>query len=281
MSFFSYGKELIKGYRIVGEIISGQSATIYKAQDRVGNIFAVKLLSDYSSMVADKLTKKLGKPWEGERLASLDHPNIVRVFKYGVSDGRYYIVMEYLGGGNLSLLIRQPGDPLRGRRVQVLRQIGNAIAYIHSLGIIHRDIFTRNVLFTRDGTPKLIDFGVAMQKGDRLRDTGVRTGRPRYMAPEVIRYNRFTEQSDIFSFGVMMFDIFGGENPIRATDRTMAMRAQLETELPPIRKFNPQCSRDLERIIQKATARDTFERFQAMENLLRELGRLPPRDYEL
>lgn len=269
------------GYKIVGEITAGTSATIYRAQDAAGNQVAIKLLSEYSSMVAEKLTKRLGKPWEGPRIASLSHPNIVKVFRHGKTGDRYYIVMEYLPGGNLGLLLQYQDDPLKGRRLDIVKQIGRALAYVHSKGIIHRDMYPRNILFTSDGVPKLIDFGVAMQKGDRLRDTGVRTGRPRYMAPEVIKNNTFSELSDIFAFGITIFDTFGGRNPITATDRSVALLKQLEVELPPIRQFNPAASQDLERLIQKATQKDMALRFRTMEELLRALNALPPSDSNL
>jgi len=278
---FRFGTELVPGYKIVGEITAGTSATIYRAQDAAGNQVAIKLLSEYSSMVAEKLTKRLGKPWEGPRIASLSHPNIVKVFRHGKTGDRYYIVMEYLPGGNLGLLLQYQDDPLKGRRLDIVKQIGRALAYVHSKGIIHRDMYPRNILFTSDGVPKLIDFGVAMQKGDRLRDTGVRTGRPRYMAPEVIKNNTFSELSDIFAFGITIFDTFGGRNPITATDRSVALLKQLEVELPPIRQFNPAASQDLERLIQKATQKDMALRFRTMEELLRALNALPPSDSNL
>jgi len=262
------------GYRFLGAVAQGRISTLYRAEHaETSELVALKVLSEYGCRVAEKLSRKLKKDWEGERALKLQHANVVRTHSCGVHRGRYYIVMEFLPGGTLAGLVQSHSPAIQGKKIEIMRQAARGLEYIHSQGTIHRDICPRNVMLASDGVAKLIDFGVAASKGDRIRNTGRRTGRPAYMAPELIRYNRFDERTDIYAFGVSLYEVVTGQRPVRVSDDTFeALTATLNAEIRPPSTIRPSISKRLENLIMRALAERLHVRYPSVSRLLDDLA---------
>jgi serine/threonine-protein kinase len=258
---------------LLERIAEGKLSYMFRGEHvKTQEVFAIKVLTDYGCDVADKLTRKLKKEWEGERAVKLVHENVVRTLAQGIQHGRYYLVMEYLRGGNVAQLLRSSSPQLAGRRVAVIRDAGRGLAYVHGQGIIHRDMCPRNVLLSGRGVPKLIDFGVSAERGDRIRNTGTRTGRPAYMAPELIRSNHFDERTDIYAFGMSLYEMCTGRRPLRGNEDTFqALAAALNTEVPPPSTMRPSIDPRLEKLIMRALDPRPQRRFPSMDLLLERL----------
>ncbi|HPD16422.1 MAG TPA: serine/threonine-protein kinase [Planctomycetota bacterium] len=267
-------------HRATERIAVGRISTLYRGEHvRTREPVAIKVLSEYGDRVADKLTQKLKKPWEGERALALQHPNVVRTIACGREHGHYYIVMEYLAGGNAASLLQIKSPLVEGRKIEIMRQAARGLEYVHSRGIIHRDICLRNIMLAADGTAKLIDFGVAAHKNDRIRDTGRRTGRPAYMAPELIRHNHFDERTDIYAFGVALYELACGQKPYRTSDDPQeALTIVLNTPIPGPSTVRPSVSRPLEKIILQAIDPRPQARYQSVSYLLDDLSRVTDAD---
>ena len=265
--------EVYGDYQVVEKIAVGRMSTLYRGSHvKTGEVAAIKVLSDYGCRVADKLTRKLHKEWEGSRAAKLEHRNVVRTMGCGKEHGRYYILMEFLPGGNLADLLRTESPTIDGHKIEIMRQAGRGLEYVHGCGIIHRDICPRNFMLSAYGAAKLIDFGVAAERGDRIRNTGRRTGRPAYMASELIRTNRFNDMTDIYAFGVSLYEVVTGRRPFRVTDDTFkALSAILNAEAPRPTQLRPSIDPRLEAVILKAMAAEAKERYATMTDLLSDL----------
>jgi serine/threonine protein kinase len=268
--------EIFANYRLFDVVAQGRLSVMYRGEDaKTGEPVAVKILTPYACKVADKLSRKLKKPWEGERALKLQHTHLVRTITCGKTQRRYYIVMEFLEGGTLSQAIQSNSPTIQGRRVEIMRQAASGLEYVHKRGVIHRDVCTRNVMLDADGVAKLIDFGVAADKGDRIRDTGQRTGRPSHMAPELIRTTRFDERTDIFALGVSLYEAITGRRPFHSRDETFETLASvLNTEATPPRKVNPQISEQLEAVILRVLAPHRALRYPSVTELLADLERV-------
>lgn len=268
------GDGFVGGYRVVGEpIAEGPMSVVYKAMARkqTDGAVAVKVLKDSAARMARRLSIDLGKQWEGERAAELTHPNVVRTLECGCESGTYYVVMEYVDGPNLASLIHAHSPLLEGRRISIIRQIAHGLAYIHGKGLIHRDVCPKNVLVDSTGHAKLIDFGVAVAKTDKLKNTGRRTGRPSYMAPELIRDNTFDVRTDIYAFGVTIYEISTGAKPLAGADRYETMRLHLHSDPTPAAEVNKSVPQAVSDIIARCLAKDPEQRFQTTDELLEEL----------
>jgi len=268
------GSCVIAGYRVVGEpIAEGPMSVVYKASgaEQSDGAVAIKVLKDSAARMARRLSDDLGKEWEGERAVSLAHPNVVRTLECGCEAGSYYVVMEYIDAPNLASLIHDQSPFLDGRRISVIRQIVHGLAYVHGKGLIHRDVCPKNVLVDASGHAKLIDFGVAVAQADKLKNTGRRTGRPSYMAPELIRDNTFDVRTDLYAFGVTMYEISTGAKPLAGADRYETMRLHLHSDPTPAREVNNNVPLALSGIISRCLAKDPDQRFQTADELLKEL----------
>lgn len=273
------GKDFLGEYRILGEpIADGPMSVVFRAvglpmgsAETADRLVAIKVLKDSAARMARRLQTELGMPWEGERATQLLHPNVVRTIRCGCESGTFYMVMEFIGGAPLSSLIYEGSPLLDGRRIAIIRQIAQGLAYIHGSGIIHRDICPKNVLVDSTGHAKLIDFGVAISAGYRLQDTGRRTGRPSYMAPELIRDNVFDVRTDIYALGVSMYELSTGAKPLAGADRYEKMRLHLFSSPNPPADVNRRVPPALSELIVRCLVKDPGRRVQSADDLLREL----------
>lgn len=198
----------------VEEYLGGGMSRVYRAKDSVlGRRVALKILAD---SVASDPEAKARFLQEARLASSIAHENIIAVYDFGEEDGRPFMVMEFLEGESLRDAIekRRTGD--FARRLQIALQVGRAIGHIHLKKIVHRDIKPENIHLDPLGRAKLMDFGIAKSDGMRLTKTGFTLGTPYYMSPEQVLGQDVTTQADVYSFGVLLYELLAGKKPIEA-----------------------------------------------------------------
>jgi serine/threonine protein kinase len=250
-------------YRIVEKIGMGGMATVYKAFDPTTDRYvAVKVLPDrYSD--DPKFLARFER--EAKAIAGLEHMNILPVHAYGEQDGTSYLVMRYLETGTLSDLLRQGSPPL-GETARLFGQIAGALDYAHQKGVIHRDVKPSNVLLDSQNNAYLTDFGIArmIEGSSDLTGTGMALGTPQYMSPEQCRGQKdLTAATDIYSLGVMLYQMVTGRLPFEAETPLATIQMHLFDPLPPPRTVRADLPESVERVILKAMAKQPELRFES------------------
>jgi formylglycine-generating enzyme required for sulfatase activity/tRNA A-37 threonylcarbamoyl transferase component Bud32 len=253
-------------YHILEQPGEGGMATVYKAYDtRLERDVAVKIIrrGAFPLEQLDSMLKRFER--EAKALARLMHPNIVGVIDYGEYKGSPYLVMPYLPGGTLKEKLGQP-MPWQ-EAVRLLLPVAQALEYAHAQNIIHRDIKPSNILLTSNGLPMLSDFGIAKildtEAGQTLTGTGVGVGTPEYMAPEQW-VGKVTPQSDIYSLGVVFYEMLTGRKPYTADTPAAVLIKQTNDPLPPPRQFVPGLPEAVEKILFKALTKKPEDRYLDM-----------------
>ncbi len=256
--------------RILGEIGSGGMAVVYKAvQEPLGRVVAIKALKP-SIAVDSGFAKRFER--EAHFMASLQHENILHVHDFIKDRGTMYIVMEYVQGIDLyDLLEITPRLPVEVATIITL-QVARALDYAHFRGIIHRDIKPANVMISHQGEVKLMDFGIA--RDDKLSDlteTGTGLGTPSYMSPEQILGDKLDFRSDIFSVGIVLYQMLTGRKPFVEDDaRTVMQKIRLDRYTSP-RRINPGVPRPLERIMARCMEKMPANRYPTTQSLIDDL----------
>lgn len=262
--------ERIGNCRIVGEIGSGGMAVVYKAvQEPLGRIVAIKALKP-SIAVDSQFAKRFER--EAHFMASLQHENILHVIDF-VKDGRsMYIIMEYVEGIDLyDLLEMSPTLPPEVAAIIDL-QVARALDYAHFRGIIHRDIKPANIMISKQGEVKLMDFGIARDETlSDLTETGTGLGTPSYMSPEQILGDKLDFRSDLFSVGIVLYQMVTGQKPfVEDEARTVMQKIRLDRFVSP-RKINPSVPRPLERILGRCMEKMPANRYPTTQALIDDL----------
>jgi serine/threonine-protein kinase len=261
-------------YQILARLGRGGMAEVYKAfQPSLDRYVAVKVL--HSFMAEDK--EFLGRfRREAKNVAALRHPNIVQVFDFDVQDELYYMVMEYLDGPTLRTrleALHQRGErmPLRDT-LRIIRDVGSALAYAHAHGVVHRDVKPANVILESSGRVILTDFGVAkMLTGTQYTQAGTVLGTPAYMSPEQGQGQPGDGRSDIYSLGVMLYEMATGRLPYDADTPLAVVMKHVHDPLPLPRSVLPELPESLERVILRALAKDPAQRYDRVEAMLADL----------
>lgn len=266
------GTVLKDRYRILEKIGSGGMADVYLAEDVLLNRkVAVKVM--HENLASDEIFVRRFKR-EAQAAARLNHPNIVSVYDWGSEDSTYFIVMEYITGKTLKALIKEKGLLPVDFGLEVATQIASALSFAHRHEVIHRDIKPHNIIITEDGLVKVTDFGIARAKSSSVTDTGTIMGSVHYLSPEQAQGLPATELSDIYSFGVLMYEMFTGSLPFEGDSAvSIAMKHASEEVVKPS-SLNPLIPEGLEAVILKAMAKDPFDRYQSAQELLEDLKRL-------
>ena len=267
------GRLLGNRYEIIEKIGSGGMATVYKAKCHVLNRYvAVKILRDEFT-TDEEFIKRFEV--EAQSAASITHPNIVSVYDVGVDGNLYYIVMELIKGKTLKEIIIEEKGPLPWKwSVNIATQIASALEIAHKNHIIHRDIKPHNIIITEDGVAKVTDFGIAKAvSNSTITAFGTTIGSVHYFSPEHARGGFTDEKSDLYSLGVVMYEMLTGKVPFDAdTPVSIALKHMKEDPKPPI-ELNPNIPSAVNDIIMKALRKDTNLRYQNATAMLLDLKR--------
>lgn len=278
--------ETISHYRILRELGAGGMGEVYLADDtNLDRKVAIKILPP--EMVADPLAKKR-LIREAKAAAKLDHPNICSIYEVGEDDGRSFIVMQYVEGETLAARINR--SPMEvSEALAVAEQVANALAEAHANGIVHRDIKPHNIMLTARGQVKVLDFGLAKMGIEKdlsdseaataslITQSGVIIGTVPYMSPEQVRAETVDHRSDIFSYGVLLYEAVSGRRPFEAKSTAEIISAILTQEPQSLRVHARTAPAALERLIARCLEKIPSRRYQTMEELAIDLV-LVPRD---
>ncbi len=259
-------------YEIIKEIGKGGMANVYLALDTYLNReVAIKVLK--GDMANDPVSLERFKR-EANASTKLSHPNAVDVYDVGDDGHMHYIVMEYVKGHTLKELIKRRGALPAKEAVWIMKQLSSALLEAHKNGIIHRDIKSQNVLIKDDGTVKLADFGIAViHNAMQITSKGNVLGSVHYLAPELAKGGNASMQSDIYSLGIVFYELLTGDVPYKAETPVQVALAHVRNNVPYVRKFNPEIPQAVENIVIKATARSLKDRYQNVAILIQDLNR--------
>ena len=267
------GRLLGNRYEIIKKIGNGGMATVYKAKCHVLNRYvAVKILRDEFT-TDEEFIKRFSA--EAQSAASITHPNIVSVYDVGHEGNLYYIVMELIQGKTLKDIIIEEGGPLPWKwSVNIAIQIASALDVAHKNNIVHRDIKPHNIIITEDGVAKVTDFGIAKAvSNSTITAFGTTIGSVHYFSPEHARGGYTDAKSDLYSLGVVMYEMLTGKVPFDAdTPVSVALKHMQEEPTPPIER-NPKIPPAVNDIILKAMRKDTNLRYQNATEMLNDLNR--------
>ncbi|MEJ2558393.1 MAG: protein kinase [Anaerolineae bacterium] len=265
-------------YRIEREIAQGGMSAVYKAVDpNLHRTVAVKLIHPHLSQDPE-FVRRFEK--EAAAVAQLRHPNIIQVYDFDHEGDVYYMVLEFVPGETLQTWLKRLNNanrrlPLKDT-IQIMATICDAVAYAHQRGTIHRDLKPANVILNPQGQPILMDFGVAKMLGETYHTaTGTVIGTALYMSPEQARGERLDERTDIYSLGVMLFEMITGQPPFEADSAVVILMKHVNEPVPDICQLNGDAPDELVMVVEKALAKDPADRYQTASDMaaaLRAIG---------
>jgi len=259
----------VSEYRINKHLVSTSLTDIYLATKGNKTDVVIKILQIKPDIEEKHINRFL---YEAEIIQKLNHKNIPKVYDFGREDDICYIVLEYIDGHNLRELIRTHHNLLKDY-IDIILNICETLEYIHKRGIIHQDIKSRNMLLTKDMDIKIVDFGLAYEKGKSNAKIRERAGTPHYMSPEQIKGYRGDERADVYSLGVVMYELITGRRPFEGNSFDEIITQQLNMLIKPPRFYNPKVSNNLESIILKALNIDPAKRYQCVGELVLDIKR--------
>lgn len=267
------GRVLSNRYELLERVGGGGMAFVYRARDtRLNRIVAVKILSPHFTSDED-FVRKFRR--EAQAAASLSSPSIVGVFDVGQDGDIHYIVMEFLHGKTLKQVINENGPLAVAEVLEIGKQIAAALHIAHKHGVVHRDIKPHNIMLTSDGHVKVTDFGIARAvTASTLTETGAMIGSVHYISPEQARGGIVGELSDIYSLGVVLYELLTGQVPFAGDSMFSIALRHLQEEPRPVRELNPSVPAAVERIVHKAMSKDQASRYQEAKELVCEFKRL-------
>jgi eukaryotic-like serine/threonine-protein kinase len=259
-------------YVIKRKLGSGGMADVYLAEDQeLGRLVALKLLDDRHAS-DEQFVERFRR--EAQSAAGLNHPNIVSIFDRGRAEGTYYIAMEYLDGRTLKELLVRNGPTPIPIAIDYARQILGALAFAHRNGIVHRDIKPHNIVVGGDGRLKVTDFGIARSGASQMTEVGSIVGTAQYLSPEQARGAPVDPRSDLYSLGVVLYEMltgavpFSGETPVE-----IAMKHLSQVPKPPS-ELRPDIPHDLDAVVTRALAKDPDQRYGSAEEMDADLARV-------
>jgi serine/threonine-protein kinase len=258
-------------FEVKSELGKGSMATVYEAADpATGEKAAVKVFAPDKSLTPSQLAELRARfERESRVLLSVDHPNVVKVFEAGVADGSEYIAMEFLDGFNLKELMEMGTVFKYADALDIVSQVGMGLMACHRAGVVHRDIKPANIVKLLTGGIKITDFGIARLTTDAtLAQADTRVGTPNYMSPEQIQGLPVDERSDVFSLGVVMYEMLTRHKPFEGDTITTIMYNVTHVQPPTPLFYDPNLPRATEKVIFKALAKDRALRYQTMQGFV-------------
>jgi len=269
--------QIISHYKILEKLGEGGMGIVYKARDlKLDRLVALKFLPANLLASQEEIARF---QQEAKALSALNHPHIATIYDIDSADGQKFIVLEYLSGGTLKSKIRDVQSSGKELSIQQIvgygLQIAEGLAYAHRHGIIHRDVKTDNMILTDEETVKITDFGLAKLRGSvqltKIRST---VGTAAYMSPEQIRGEDIDHRSDIFSFGIVLYELMTGHLPFRGEHEASVSYSIVSEDPIPLRTFRPQVLPVLEKIIERCLEKDREKRYQDGEEIVRDLQKV-------
>jgi eukaryotic-like serine/threonine-protein kinase len=261
-------------YRIEANIGAGGMAVVYRGFDPVLNrTVAIKVLNPQFATDASFVDRFRR---EAQAAARLNHPNIVGVYDHGADDGTQYIVMEFIEGRTLAAALSAGRRPSPMQAVEVTQHICDALAAAHAQGVIHRDIKPENVMVTRDGTVKVMDFGIArlLSGPETAPQTSAVLGTASYLSPEQAQGQPVDARTDIYSLGIVLYEMLAGRPPFTGESPVAIAYKQVnEAPLPPS-ELNPEVSPSLDAVVMRTLAKNPANRYQSAEEFAEDLDRV-------
>jgi serine/threonine-protein kinase len=259
-------------YQIVAELGSGSMGAMYHAVDpRLGCPVALKTMSPKVARNPD-LLKRFYR--EAQCVGMLRHPNIVTVYDIDEADGIPFMAMEFLEGEDLKKIISGRKDVTVVKKLDIIIQSCKGLHYAHQHGIVHRDVEPGNIVVLNDGMVKIVDFGIARIGVASMTRTGMVLGTVMYMSPEQMKAQTVDPRSDIFSVGIILYELLTYQNPFPGRDVPAILFKILNEPLQPITELLPNCPPQLEKIVLRALEKNREERYQSAEDLAFDLQRV-------
>ena len=259
-------------FEIIRTAVSGSMSNFYMARDREsGDVVGLKVAAPEKNKLFESRFKALKKPTEGAIAMEIEHPFVVKTIEYGTTrDREGYIVMEYIQGPGLHNMIYNKDPILEGKRLNLIRQMAEALGAVHDAGFIHRDVCPRNYICSPDSKSiKLFDFGLTLPDRHSFHQPGNRTGTPLYMAPEVIRRKWTDRRLDIFSLGVTLYELCTFTLPWPKTETTGLAALAHDTDKPKeILEFKPDLNQKIADAIMKCISAAADDRFSTIPEFL-------------
>lgn len=246
-------------------------ANVYLAHDVIlDREVAIKMLRiDFAN--EEEFIKRFQR--EAQSATSLAHPNIVSIYDVGEEDDLYYIVMEYVHGMTLKQYIQQHSPVNVDKAIDIMKQLTIAMSHAHQNHIVHRDIKPHNILLDEEGNVKITDFGIAMAlSATSITQTNSVLGSVHYLSPEQARGGMATKKSDIYSLGIVMFELLTGRLPFSGESAVSIALKHLQSETPSLKRWNQDIPQSVENIVLKATAKDPFRRYESLEEMDEDLS---------
>jgi serine/threonine-protein kinase len=259
-------------YRIVRKLGAGGMADVYLAEDQeLGRRVAIKILNGRHAN-DDQFIERFRR--EAKNAAALNHPNIVSIYDRGEAEDTYYIAMEFLDGRSLKELIVGHGQAPVKVAVEYARQILSALRFAHRHGIVHRDIKPHNVLVDREGRVKVTDFGIARAGTSQMTETGSIVGTAQYLSPEQARGGEVDQRSDLYSLGIVLYELLTGKTPFEGDTPVEIAMKHLSTPPQPPSKLRSDIPRELDMVVLRALAKDPDDRYQSADEMEADLERV-------
>jgi serine/threonine-protein kinase len=259
-------------YRIERKLGAGGMADVYLAEDQeLGRRVAIKILNSRHGN-DDQFIERFRR--EAKNAAALNHPNIVSIYDRGEAEDTYYIAMEFLDGRTLKELIIGRGAAPINVAIEYARQILSALRFAHRHGIVHRDIKPHNVLVDGEGRVKVTDFGIARAGTSQMTETGSIVGTAQYLSPEQAKGGEVDPRSDLYSLGVVLYELLTGKTPFDGETPVEIAMKHLSTTPKPPSKLRPDVPRELDMVVMRALAKNPDERYQSADEMEGDLERV-------
>ena len=261
----------LKGYLVQDKIKDGSVGTVWRATNSRDQVFALKQIAPLHAQSGTKV-RQFKK--EATLTRDLEHPNIIRVYEYVEAKPQPFFVMEYFESENLKWAMAHLPQRIYKREFQILMQVADALAFVHTKGIVHKDIKPENVLINGKSEARLIDFSLASTKWDRMLQFGRKVeGTPMYMSPEQIRGEKCDHRTDIYSFGVMMYELMTKRPPFMASDPQKVLEKHCKERPVPMSMIVPTVAPQLDLLVMKLLEKNPERRLPDMNAVMQELSR--------
>src|ERR1700758_452110 len=259
-------------YDVIDVIGRGGMGIVYKATDPfLDRLVAIKMMTGGYSDNPD-LLKRFFR--EAQSTGSLQHPNIVTVFQLGDHEGNPYLVMEFLEGESLDSIISSHRELTLLEKINLIVDVCHGLEHAHRRGIVHRDIKPANIMVSKEGAAKMVNFGMAQMTTQNVTKPGQIMGSISYMAPEQVNGKPVDARTDIFSTGVVLYQLLTYSHPFDGESTAATLLKIIHDAPPPLKNFTTEYPPELETIISKALAKDREERYHSAEDLALDLGQL-------